>query len=53
MFLKFMESQGESCLSPTSIDLAKTGTREIDIITTDELKRLIDLNPKETIHEYP
>lgn len=46
MFLKFLESQGETCLSPSSIMLAKTGTREIDIITIDELKRLLDSTPE-------
>ncbi|MDE0243216.1 MAG: tyrosine-type recombinase/integrase [Candidatus Kaiserbacteria bacterium] len=51
MFLKFLESQGEVCLSPSSIDLAKTGMREIDVITTSELKRILDTQPKESLND--
>ena len=40
MFLKYLESIGESCLSPSAVVLAKTGMRDLDLITTDELKRL-------------
>ena len=40
MFLRHLESNGEQCLSPTAVVLAKTGMRDIDLITADELKRL-------------
>ena len=40
MFLKYLEASGKKCLSPNAVVLAKTGGREIDIITTEELKRL-------------
>ena len=40
MFLRYMETVGESCLSPSVVVLAKTGMRDIDVITIDELKRL-------------
>ena len=40
MFLKYLEDRGEKCLSPSTIVLAKTSMREIDVITNNELKRL-------------
>ena len=40
MFLRHLESTGEACLSPSVVVLAKTGMRDIDVITPDELKRL-------------
>ena len=51
MFLKFLESRGETCLSPSTVALAKTGAREIDIITVAELKRLLDLKPNDTVSD--
>lgn len=42
MFLKYLETTGEKCLSPNAVVLAKTGGREIDVITADELKRLFE-----------
>lgn len=42
MFLKYLETTGEKCLSPSAVVLAKTGGREIDVITTNELKRLFE-----------
>ena len=42
MFLRYMQTIGEKTLSPDSIVLAKTGMREIDLITTAELKRLLN-----------
>ena len=41
MFLKYLQGAGEKCLSPGAVVLAKTGAREIDVITKDELKRLL------------
>ena len=40
MFLKYLESVGTSCLSSNAVVLAKTGMRDLDLITNDELKRL-------------
>ncbi len=40
-FLKYLNSIGDRVMSPDSIVLAKTGMREIDIISFDELKRLL------------
>ena len=40
MFLRYLETKGEKCFSPSAVVLAKTGMREIDVITTDELRRL-------------
>ena len=40
MFLKYLEAAGEKCLSPNAVVLAKTGEREIDVISIEELKRL-------------
>ena len=42
MFLKHLETKGEQCLSPNAVVLAKVGTREIDVITMDELRRLFE-----------
>ena len=42
MFLKYLETTGKQSLSPNAVVLAKTGSREIDVITTNELKRLFD-----------
>ena len=42
MFLKYLETTGKKSLSPNAVVLAKTGTREIDVITTKELRRLFD-----------
>ena len=49
MFLKYLETTGKKCLSPNAVVLAKTGAREIDIISTDELKRLFETTDGETI----
>lgn len=40
MFLRYIESTGEKVMSPTNVVLAKTGVREIDLITNNELKRM-------------
>ena len=51
MFLKYLETAGEKCLSPNAVVLAKTGEREIDVITTDELRRLFEATKGKTIQD--
>ena len=41
-FLKFLAKRGIEALSPESIELAKVGERQIDLITREELHRLLD-----------
>ncbi len=41
-FLKYMAKKGVKSLSPEQIELAKVGERHIDLISTDELSRLLD-----------
>ena len=41
-FLKFLSKKGIKALSADAIELAKVGDRHIDLISTDELKRLLD-----------
>lgn len=41
-FLKFLVKRGIKSLSPDMIELAKVGHRQIDVITHDELRRLMD-----------
>lgn len=41
-FLKYMARKGHKTLSPEMIELAKVGHRQIDLITPEELKRLLD-----------
>src|SRR5690606_17744997 len=40
-FLKFLKKRNISSLSPDVIELAKTGSRDIDHLSGDELKRLL------------
>jgi site-specific recombinase XerD len=40
-FLKYMRKQGIESLSPERIELAKVGARDLDLITADELNRLM------------
>ncbi len=40
-FLKYMMKRGVTALSPERIELAKVGAREIDLISTTELGRLL------------
>lgn len=42
IFLKYMARKGIKTLSPEMIELAKVGHRQIDLITPDELRRLLD-----------
>lgn len=51
MFLKHLENQGKNSLSPASVALAKTGAREIDVITIDELKRLLGTTEGNSIRD--
>ncbi|MBP6858573.1 MAG: tyrosine-type recombinase/integrase [Candidatus Pacebacteria bacterium] len=41
-FLKYMARRGIKTLSPEMIELAKVGHRQIDLITSSELRRLLD-----------
>ncbi len=45
-FLKFLAKRGVKSLSPEYIELAKVGERQIDLITSEELKRLLEI-PKD------
>ncbi len=51
MFLRHLENQGEKCLSPSTVVLAKTGMRDIDIISVSELKRLFDTTEGKDIRD--
>jgi len=41
-FLKFLSKRGIESLSPEQIELAKVGERPLDLISGDELRRLLD-----------
>lgn len=41
-FLKYLAKRGIEAISPESIELAKVGERQIDLITPTELHRLLD-----------
>lgn len=47
IFLKFLTKRGITSLSADNIDLAKVNERSIDVISADELKRLLDAPNKE------
>lgn len=49
-FLKYLTKRGEKTLSPEVIELAKTGERSIDLITPEELSRLLDAPDASTPH---
>lgn len=40
-FLKYLRKRGITALSPDTIELAKTGARDLDLISLDELNRLL------------
>src|SRR6185436_18601263 len=40
-FLKFLRKRGVDSLSPEKIDLAKVGDRHLDLISSEELSRLM------------
>ncbi len=42
-FLKFLAKRGVRALSPEYIELAKTGDRHLDLITPEELHRLLEV----------
>lgn len=48
-FLKYLAKRGVKTLSPESIELAKVGERQIDLITPQELHRLLDAPDLTTI----
>lgn len=47
-FLKFLVKRKIPSLAPDQIELAKVGERSIDVISPEELKRLLDAPNKET-----
>ena len=51
MFLRYIDTKGESTISPDAIVLAKTGMREIDVITRDELIRLFNSVDGDTLED--
>lgn len=48
-FLKYIAKRGVKVLSPEVIELAKVGERQIDLITSEELNRLLDAPDTMTI----
>lgn len=40
-FLKYMRKRGQDALTPDAIELAKVGARHLDLISVDELARLL------------
>jgi len=49
MFLKYCRARGIKTLSPDAIPLAKIAMRDLDLITIDELKRLLSSSNGKTI----
>jgi site-specific recombinase XerD len=41
-FLKYLEKQEISSLSPTKVDLIKDEERKVEFLTEEELKKLFD-----------
>ena len=48
MFLKYLHRREIATLSPEKIDLAKVGDRDLDLISIDELERLLAAPGKKT-----
>lgn len=48
-FLKYLAKRGIKSLAPERIELAKVPQRELDLISNDELMRLMDAPEKETL----
>ena len=48
-FLKFLVKRGIKSLQPERIELSKTADRHLDLISTDELLRLLDSPDKTTV----
>ncbi|MDD9867770.1 MAG: tyrosine-type recombinase/integrase [Candidatus Campbellbacteria bacterium] len=51
MFLKYCRARGIKTLSPDAIPLAKIAMRDLDLITIDELKRLLSSSDGKTIKD--
>ncbi len=51
VFLKFLSKKGIKTISADSVELAKVGDRSLDLITRDELKRLIEAPQEEKTDE--
>lgn len=49
MFLKYMQKKGAKTLAPDKIELAKVPQRELDLITTEELDRIIQAADGDTL----
>jgi len=52
-FLKYMAKRGVHTLSPEFIELAKVGERHLDLISQDELRRLLEAPEKENKGKDP
>lgn len=50
-FLKFCKKRNISATSPDVIELAKTGARHLDLISTDELSRLLKAPDTATLED--
>ncbi len=48
-FLKYLAKRGEKVISPEVIELAKVGERQIDLITHEELLRLLEVPDTATL----
>ncbi len=51
VFLKYLNRRGHKTMSAEQIELAKVPQRQIDVISTDELRRLLDAPEKEPNEE--
>ncbi len=50
-FLKYLRKRNISALTPDAIELAKTGARHLDLISHDELVRLMNAPGKEAVKD--
>jgi site-specific recombinase XerD len=50
-FLKYLRKRGITSMMPDVIELAKTGSRDIDPLSGDELKRFLDAPMKQNLTE--
>lgn len=50
-FLKYLVRQGIKVMSPEQIELAKVAERQIDLISSSDLNRLLSVNSGETLEE--
>ena len=51
MFLRYLNTIGEKALSPDVVVLAKTGMRDLDLITGNELKRMFECAEGDTLQD--